>query len=431
VNRPTPLPNALDVLYAVLLVLGSPVLAYRLFRTGKWRTDWRGRFGHATPLPPDPRPTVLLHGVSVGEVAAAAPLVDELAREGCRIVVSATTNTGFARARALYGDRHAVVRHPLDFSRAVHRFLDAVRPDAVALMELEVWPNFTRACARRRLPVVVVNGRLSGGSFGGYRRARPFVAPSFRRLLGVAAQTEAYAERFRALGVPAERIVVADSLKWEASLDDDLSERAGRLAREMGVDRDRPLVVAVSTGPDEERMLLRGRPDGVQLMVVPRKPERFEEVAALGPWVRRSEAESARGRGPSDLFLVDTMGEAEVATALGDVVALGRSWNGLGGSNPVPPAALGRPSVVGPDHHNFDEMVAALHDAGALTVAEEPWAGVAPILADEALAERMSGAGPACVRAHAGATERNVALVRQALAARQVEKVSEEQRLRR
>jgi 3-deoxy-D-manno-octulosonic-acid transferase len=340
VNRRTPLPNALDALYAALLLLGSPVLLYRLLTTGKWRTDWRGRLGHAESLSPDDRPTVLLHGVSVGEVAAAAPLVEELATAragaggrggqaggtegaaGCRVVVSATTNTGVERARALYAERHAVVRHPLDFSRAVHRFLDAVRPDVVALMELEVWPNFTRECERRGIPVVVVNGRLSEGSFGGYRRARRLVRPSFGRLHGVAAQTEEYAARFRALGVREGRLLVADSLKWEAELPADLDERSARLADEMGVDRTRPLVVAVSTGPGEEGVLLAGRPEGVQLMVVPRKPERFEEVAALAPWVRRSGDGRPAG---ADLFLVDTMGEAELATALGDVVLIGRS----------------------------------------------------------------------------------------------------------
>lgn len=417
VNRPSPIPNPLDMAYAATLLVGSPVLAYRMVRTGKWRTDWRGRLGHAKPRAPDARPTVLLHGVSVGEVAASAPLVSALSDPGTddpvRVVVSATTNTGFERAVSLFGDAHSVVRHPLDFSRAVHRFLDAVRPDVVALMELEVWPNFTRACEVRGIPVVVVNGRLSPGSFIGYRRIRWLVAPAFGRLTGVAAQTGAYAERFRALGVPADRVSVADSLKWDVELPPTLAEDAERLARAMGVDPDRPLVVAVSTGPGEEKLLVEGRPEGVQLMVVPRKPERFEEVAGLAPWVRRSDLpEPAPG---SDLFLVDTMGEAEAATALADVVAIGRSWNGLGGSNPVPPALLGRPTVVGPDYQNFDEMVEALSREGALVVSRDPWEGIREVLGSEDRRKSMTEAGPAAVAAHRGATERNVQLIRSAL----------------
>jgi len=271
----------------------------------------------------------------VGEVAAAAPLLEALEASGspegpgpCRVVVSATTNTGFDRARALYGDSRTVVRYPLDFRRAAHRFLDRVRPDVVALLELEVWPNFTAACVERGIPVVVVNGRLSAGSFRGYRRLRPLLAPSFRRLAGVAAQTREYADRFRAMGVPDGRVVVTDSMKWEAPLPAGVRDAASALAREMGVDPARPLVVAVSTGPGEERLLLDGLPPGTQLMVVPRKPERFDEVAGLAPWVRRSGA--GAGDPSLGLFLVDTMGEAEAATALGDVVVLGRTFDGLG-----------------------------------------------------------------------------------------------------
>lgn len=413
VNRPTPIPNLLDAAYAAGLLVASPLLAYRLLRTGKWRTDWQGRLGHALELPKDPRPTVLLHGVSVGEVAAAAPLVAALGgADGagpCRVVLSATTNTGHARAETQYGQRHPVVRYPLDFSRSAHRFLDRVRPDVVALLELEVWPNFTRACADRGIPVVVVNGRLSAGSFRGYRRLRSLLSPSFRRLAAVGAQTADYAERFRAMGVPDDRITVTDSMKWEAPLPERVTEQADRLARDLGVDRSRPVVAAISTGPNEEQRLIEGRPDHAQLLVVPRKPERFEEVAALAPWIRRSSG--TRPEAAGDLFLVDTMGEAEAATALGDVVVMGRSFNGLGGSNPVPAARLGRPLVVGPDHGNFDEMVQALVEGGAAAVVQDPWAGVRRILGDGDLGARMSRAGPATVQAHVGATARNAEIV--------------------
>lgn len=415
VTRPTPFPNLLDAVYASALAVASPVLAYRLLRTGKWRTDWRGRLGHAPSVAEDPRPTVLLHGVSVGEVAAAEPLVERLAGpdgEGpCRVVVSTTTNTGFARATSLYGERHGVVRFPLDFSRSVHRFLDRVRPDVVALLELEVWPNFTRACEARGIPVVVLNGRLSASSFKGYRRLRPLLGPSFRRLAGVAAQTQEYAARFAAMGIPRERIVVTDSMKWDVPLPEGIRDQARSLAEEMGIDASRPVVAAISTGPGEEALLLEGRPPGVQLVVVPRKPERFGEVAGLADWVRRS---GSRGSA-TDLFLVDTMGEAEAATALGDVVVVGRSFNGMGASNPIPAARLGRPVVLGPDHQNFREMVEALVAGGAAAVAPEPWPAIRRILDAPDLAAAMSRAGPATVEAHAGATEANVSLILQEL----------------
>ncbi|MEJ2539900.1 MAG: glycosyltransferase N-terminal domain-containing protein [Gemmatimonadota bacterium] len=426
-SRSLPVPNALDLLYGAGLTVASPVLAYNLLRTGKWRSDWRGRLGHAEALGHDPRPTVLLHGVSVGEVAAAEPLVTRLGgadgRGPCRVVVSTTTNTGIARARSLYGEHHRVVRYPLDFSRSVARFLDRVRPDVVGLLELEVWPNFTRACEEREIPVVVLNGRLSDESFQGYRRLRRALAPSFRRLAGVAAQTRSYGERFEAMGVPPERIEVADSLKWDVPLPRGIREAAVALGRELGVDPERPVVVAVSTGPGEEERLVQGRPAGVQLVVVPRKPERFDEVAGLASWVRRSGAgvestdparRRASGSAP-ELFLVDTMGEAEAATVLGDVVIIGRSFNGMGGSNPIPAARAGRPVVVGPDHENFADVVTALVEGGAAVVSSDPWAEAEAILHDTERRAAMAAAGPRTARARGGAVDVNVSLLRRHL----------------
>jgi len=420
------MPNALDLLYGAGLLVASPVLAYRLLRTGKWRTDWPGRLGRAEALGHDPRPTVLLHGVSVGEVAAAEPMVAGLGgpegRGPCRVVMSVTTDTGFARATALYGTHHRVVRYPLDFSSAVDRFLDRVRPDVVGLLELEVWPNFTRACQDRNIPVVVLNGRLSAESFRGYERLRRALEPSFKRLSGVSAQTEAYADRFEALGVPRARIEVADSMKWDVPLPDDVSAAATDLGRELGVDPSVPVVVAISTGPDEEALLLADRPPDIQLVVVPRKPERFEAVASLANWHRRSRGsavlDGAAGGGSvpdAGLFLVDTMGEAEAATALADVVVIGRSFNGMGGSNPVPAARLGKPVVVGPDHQNFAQMVGALVEGGAAVVGPRPWSALNEILGDLARRDAMSAAGPRVVDEHSGATEANLALIRRHL----------------
>ena len=264
-----------DLFYLMAALLASPVVAARLAR-GKWRTDWRGRFGHVGVLDapasstdeapgsvgsPDPAaaaleatptasdavpaaadaipaavaipaadaipaavdtparplpPTVLVHGVSVGEVAATRQLVDLLAVRA-RVVVSSTTDTGVARARSLYGAHHPVVRYPLDLSWMVRRFLDAVRPDLVVLTELEVWPNLVTECTRRGIPVCVVNGRLSAASYRGYRRARGWVRPIFRQLAAVDAQNEAYARRFADLGVPRDRVRVTDTMKWDTS----------------------------------------------------------------------------------------------------------------------------------------------------------------------------------------------------------------------
>ena len=433
-----------DLIYASGLTLTSPVWATQLLRTGKWRTDWSGRFGRGARVESGGQ-RLLIHAVSVGEVNAIRQLVQHFERDvpELSLIISSTTNTGFARATELFADRHAVVRFPLDFGGAVRRFLDRVRPNAVATVELELWPNFVATCAKRGIPVCVINGRLSENSFRGYRRIRPLIRSTFARVTVAAVQTQAYAERFIELGVPAERVRVLDTMKWDTAVIADDVPGAAELAAEMGMDRERPLVVAGSTGggggggggeAGEERVVMEavlgGQPaaasqrralgegrgvGGAQLVLVPRKPERFEEVAGLGPMVRRSAPET---RGVSrDVFLLDTMGELRKAYALADVVVVGRSFCGLGGSDPIEPVGLGKATVIGPDHANFAEVVEALREGGGLVVtsAERLRETLAELLADEPRRRAMGEAGRAVIRERQGATARHADLLRNVL----------------
>ena len=335
--------------------LTSPVWGYRLLRTGKWRTDWSGRFGHGDTLEHDHRKTLLIHAVSVGEVNAISKLVDLLhtqAPDSLRIVVSVTTDTGTARARQLFEPTHRVVRFPLDFGRCVKRFLDRINPDVVALTELEVWPNFVNECTDRSVPVCVINGRLSARSFRRYRRLTPLIRQAFAKLTAVAAQTDEYAPRFVALGTPPDRVRVLDSMKWDTAdvIDGsavDAVPGSAELARAMGIDRNRPVIVAGSTGPGEEKLLIDQCPANAQLVLVPRKPERFGEVASLAPGIPRRSHHSDTAPSPSPsqnrrLFLLDTMGELRKAYALADVAIVGRSFLGQYGSNPMEPIASGQ-----------------------------------------------------------------------------------------
>jgi 3-deoxy-D-manno-octulosonic-acid transferase len=418
-----------DIVYAAGLTLASPVWGWKLLRTGKWRTDWSARMGRgpaleALPAKPAGVRRVLIHAVSVGEAALIRGLVEELlARDATlELIIASTTNTGADRARAMYGrlDRVRCTRYPLDFSGAVARFLDRVRPDLVATVELEVWPNFTDACAARGVPLVVVNGRLSERSFRGYRRVRGLVAPTFAKLSRVAAQTEAYAERFRALGVPAERVEVLDTMKWDAAAIEPVEGVAGAddLAAELGLDRSKPVVVAGSTGDGEEQVLIealsgwREALPGTQLVLVPRKPERFDAVARLDAGMVRRSSERP-GEGP--VYLVDTMGELRKAYALADVAVVGRSFNGWGGSDPMEPVALGVPTVIGPDHKNFTDAVAALRDSGGIVVADAGTAAlrdaVLALLTDRSRAADLSDAGRAVIRARQGSTRRHADMI--------------------
>lgn len=409
-----------DSLYVGVLALTSPWWGYRLLRTGKWRTDWPGRLGRGASIAQDGRCTLLIHAVSVGEVNAIGKLVSVLhgrCHDTVRIVISTTTDTGLARARQLFEPMYDVVRYPLDLGPCVGRFLDRVRPDLVALTELEVWPGFVDRCVDRGVPVCVINGRLSARSYRRYRLVGRWVRPVFSRLTAVAAQTSQYAGRFEQLGVPPDRVRVLDSMKWDtATVPADASgvEAATGLARAMGIDTSRPLIVAGSTGPGEERLLIDRCPRDAQLLLAPRKPDRFDEVAALEPGiVRRSEHPDATTPAPSGarIFLLDTMGELRRAYALADVAIVGRSFLGQYGSNPMEPVALGKPTVIGPHYDDFVDTVEALRDGGGICIASCPGQAVSRLLADRALAQDLADRGRRVIISRQGATERHADLL--------------------
>ena len=398
-----------DAAYLAAVTATSPVWAWRMKRTGKLNTDWRGRFGQGDALPRARGRRILVHAVSVGEVNAIRTLVDRLSsdRTAPEVVVCATTDTGFARAREVFAPKHHVVRYPFDASWMVRAFLDRVRPDLVALCELEVWPNFVDECSARGIPVVVVNGRLSARSFRRYALARAIVAPTFRKLRAALVQQQEYAARFFALGVPAGRVFVTGTMKWDTANVADQVPGAAELAAELGIDRSRPLVVAGSTAPEEHALLRDAVPPGTQLLCAPRKPEWFDAAAGdLPGCARRSRREQGSGSGR---FLLDTIGELRKAYALADVVVIGRSFGSLHGSDPMEPAALGKPITCGPRMGDFRESFEALRDSGALEVAPDSAAltrVLGALVADPAERARRGAAARATVIAHQGATER-------------------------
>lgn len=421
------MPNLRDLAYAVGVTLTSPIWGLSLLRTGKWRTDWRGRYGHTQTLPEQAGKTLLFNAVSVGEANLLRGLIDELREREptLRIVVAATTNTGFKRATELYGEQHTVVRYPLDFSWVVSRFLKRIRPDAVACVELEVWPNFVDACAERSIPICVVNGRLSARSFKGYVKFKRLIGPSFRKLKIAAVQTEDYAERFRAMGVGDVRVL--DTMKWDnAKLDDEVPGSA-ELAAELGVDLDKPVVVAGSTGPGEDKLLVDALPEDAQLVIAPRKPEWFDAVMQACPGavrltgVRGNPTASAVPRqwasGERKVFLIDTIGELRKAYAFADVIVIGRSFLGLYGSDVMEPAALGKPVVIGPFHSDFQDTVDAMSAAEGLVVSDDPGMAIRELLEDRGKAERIARAGRTVIRERQGSTGRHADLILDILAA--------------
>ncbi len=417
-----------NVIYAFAAALYLPVLLYQMVVQRKNRRGWRQRFGHVPRFDAD-RPRIWIHSVSLGEVNATRQLVAALRERapGHQIVISTTTDTGYARACALFGPA-IVFRYPLDFSWVIHRALTRIRPALIVLVELEVWYNLVTLASGRGIPVAVVNGRLTERSCRRLRLLGSVGRSMFARIAWVGAQETQIAERFRQVGVPPERIEVTGSVKWDTAQITDRIEGADALAAAMGIDRGRPLWVCGSTGPGEESLLLQawqrartGCPD-LALAIVPRKPERFDQVAGLirnagYDCVRRSERrdETSASAQPDEhatacsVLLGDTMGELRKFYSLASVVFVGRSLVPMGGSDPMEAAALAKAVVVGPHTDNFAMPVACLRDANAIRIvhnANELGDEVTQICRHPELARRMGHAARDVVRLHQGATDR-------------------------
>ncbi|HRX85441.1 MAG TPA: 3-deoxy-D-manno-octulosonic acid transferase [Phycisphaerae bacterium] len=422
--------------YVIGGIFYLPVLLYAMVFQRKNRRGWRERFGGPRPARNVMRGmdalkrgrNVWVHAVSLGEINAARGIITALReRVGAGfVVVSTTTDTGYARAVELFGPER-VFRFPLDFGATVRRTLYRLEPSLIVLMELEVWYNLVTMAAADGIPVCVVNGRLTERSC----RRFGWIAPVARRMFGalawVGAQDEATADRFVSVGVPRDRVTVTGSVKWDTAA---IAERiAGQeaLAGALGLSQDAPLWVCGSTGPGEETLLLEtfarivATHPGLQLVLVPRKPERFDEVADLirkGGYacIRRSQhpdgaSPAKASAGTPRVVLGDTMGELRKFYALADVVFVGRSLVPMGGSDPMEVAALGKPIVTGPHMENFRQPVAALSAADALVQTQA--SGLADVierwLTDPSAARSAGEAGRATVRANQGATERTLA----------------------
>ncbi len=304
-------------------------------------------------------------------------------------------------------------------------FLDRVRPRLLILVETEIWPNLLAACARRGIPSLLANGRLSARSAAGYARLGQFARQTFGAIGGVAAQSAADAQRFVALGVPPDRVRVTGSMKFDQRLRGSAAEQSEVLRREWGVDR--PVWVAASTHEGEDEQVIdahaavcRSLPEAL-LVLVPRHPERFDRVAALVrrrglALVRRTERAAV---GPETaVFLGDTMGELPVFLGAADAAFVGGSLVDVGGHNVLEPAALGLPVAFGPHMHNFAAITRMLLDAEAAEQVRNAAAlgqVMARWLGDASLRTRLGENGRRVVEANRGALDRTLAMVEEML----------------
>ncbi len=412
------MPILLDGLYLLLLAAASPWLVWRSARTGRYRRGLAAKLLGRIAVPADPRPTVWFHGVSVGEVHLLVTLVAAFRKRhpDWRVIVSSTTDTGMAEARARFPDL-VVVLYPFDFSWAVGRALDTIRPRLVVLAESELWPNFLHAAARRRIPVAVVNARLSPRSFARMRRfAGPVRALLLRHVSAFAAQSDETADRLQQLGVTGDRVTVTGSVKYDGAAGDRDAPKSVALRRLLAR-RDELVWVAGSTHAPEEALVLaafgrlRERFPTLRLVLVPRHPDRFAEVAGLDDMVRRGTLAEPLAAMPP-VTLLDTVGELGAAWALADVGFTGGSLDGKrGGQSMIEPAGYGVPTMFGPHVWNFRDAARRLVEAGGAVQVNDAGAlevEVARLLGDDGLRRTMGDAARELVRRQQGATERTL-----------------------
>ncbi|RKY09782.1 MAG: hypothetical protein DRP65_07430 [Planctomycetota bacterium] len=416
----------IDCLYLLAIVFVSPKIIYRMILQGRYRSGWGQRLGKISRRAPEKR-CIWIHAVSVGEVNATKTLIPKLAESfgDYEIVISSTTDTGLERAKTLYEKDLQVFYFPFDLSCVMRRAFDNIRPSICLLMELEVWPNLTRIANKKNVPVVVVNGRLSDESFPKYKLIRPITKWMFAKVDLVLAQTDEYAERFRLLGCAAEKVIVTSSLKYDTARITDKVDGADKLARQLNI-TGRKLWVAGGTGPGEEKICLdifsklkeQGRFADLQLAIVPRKPERFDEVAQQ---IAEADFDFARyslikegqstSTGKPPVILGDTMGDLTKFYSLAGVVFVGRSLVPMGGSDMMESAALGKCTIFGPYTFNFKQTVdVLLKGDGAISVnnADELFKAVEKCLTDIPYARQIAAHGREVIKQNQGATERTV-----------------------
>jgi len=418
----------IDFVYLLVALAISPVVLYRMVRYKRYRAGWADRFGKIIRKDPAMKKCIWLHAVSVGEVNATKTIVKELRNKfgDFEIVITTTTDTGFARASALFGANHRVFYFPLDFSWIMRRVFRNIQPAICLLMELEVWPNFVQVANQRHIPVVIVNGRISNKSFSRYKKIKPLAKKIFKKVSLILAQTDEYAQRFKEIGAPKRKVIVTGSLKYDTAQITNKVEGAKALAAKLKIKKQR-LWVAGATGNDEEKILIdvyqnlkkQDQFSDLRLAIVPRKPERFDEVAQLikqagFDLLRYSQIKDSATPLLEDgqaIILGDTMGDLRKFYSLATVIFVGRSLVPMGGSDMAEAAALGKPTIFGPYAFNFKQTVDVLLEGeGAIMVKDKQdlLDTMQKCLTEPDFAKAIAQNGREVIRKNQGATEKTI-----------------------
>ncbi len=364
----------LNIIYLALLALFTPWFVYSSIRHGKYREGFSQKFLGRVPVRSGRRPCIWFHGVSVGEINLLNRLIQRIENQWPNVecVVSTTTKAGYDLAMRLYAPR-TVFYCPADFSWAVKNALGRLRPSLLVLVELELWPNLIAAAKSQGVRTAIINGRLSQRSSRGYARIRPVVSHILRNVDLIAVQNDEYRARFQTLGADPNTTVVTGSIKFDGAETDRQNAATCRLVGLWGTRPDDVVFLAGSTQDPEESMalecfkLLKPSHPKLKLIIVPRHPQRFDEVANLLArsgiaWQRRSELDAGTvgTPAPASVLLVDTVGELSAWWGTAQIGLVGGSFGARGGQSMIEPAAYGVAVSFGPNTRNFREIVELL-----------------------------------------------------------------------
>lgn len=415
--------------YTILFYLALPFILLRLWVRSRKLPAYRQRVSERFGMHlPSLEHCIWVHAVSVGETIAAIPLIKKLKADypGIPLLVTNMTPTGAARVKAAFGDTVIQVYIPYDIPLAVNRFLERLKPKIAIIMETELWPNLFFSCHQRKIPIVIVNARLSEKSARGYRAVLPMTRQLFTWITHLNAQSKADADRFQALGLSNDKITVTGNIKFDLDIPADLEEK--RLALQQQLGQNRLVWIAASTHAGEEELILQAAkkikaayPNAL-LILVPRHPDRFDAVFEL---IKQQQLKAIRRSSgltcdaTIDVYLGDTMGELLSMYSAADVAFVGGSFANIGGHNLLEPAAFKKPILSGPVLFNFSEISQLLLAADGLKIVHNPdelAAAVCQWFVDNALSKRMGQNAFQVVTENRGALLRQVAIIERYIA---------------
>jgi len=429
-----------NILFLIFFALASPYYFWRLRRRGDWMRGFGERFAiydAAIKQALTNRDVIWLHAVSVGEVGLCTQLVNALEPHvpNAKIVVSCTTTTGMAELRARLPSRVTKIYYPIDRRKFVRRALATINPQAIILLEAEIWPNFLWRASDLRIPVFLANARISPRSFPRYKKFGWLFRSLFASFEGVGCQNEDDAERLRAVGCRPEKVRVMGNLKFDAApMSEKRSLNVRGLLRQIGVADDALVLVAGSTHDGEELLLiemaerLRKKFPNLFLIVVPRHfercPELGQKLKARGiKFIMRNAIFANTQLAPGDVncLVVNTTGELKFFYEPASVVFVGKSLTAIGGQNPIEPAALGKAVVFGPNMQNFADIVRLFLKKDAAVQVKNPEAleqAIADLLANPARRNELGLHARDVVAENLGALNRTVEMIVPELARR-------------